>query len=101
MVYVQFSELQITLQLLLESCFGSSCLLALNQILPVRAHVMKPASFPAYQYKKTTLIHIQLTSLTKKNKENLYDLRSPLPKVDEGALAEKGSTKMSKWSSSL
>ncbi len=42
-----------------------------------------------YQYNKTTFIPIQLTSLTKKGEENLYGLRSPLPEVDEGPLAEK------------
>ncbi len=54
-----------------------------------------------YPYKKTTLIQIRLTSLTKKGDENLYGLRAPLPEVDKGALAEKGSIKMTKWSSSL
>ncbi len=51
-----------------------------------------------YPYKKTTLIQIQLTSLTKKGEENLYGLHSPLQELEKGALAEKGSTKMTKWS---
>ncbi len=54
-----------------------------------------------YPYKKTTLIQIRLTSLTKKGEQNLDGRRSALQEVDEGALAEKGSKKMTKWSSLL
>ncbi len=46
-----------------------------------------------YPYTDTT------NYLNQKGVENLYVIRSPLPEVDEGALAEKGSTKMTKWSS--
>ncbi len=53
--------------------------------------------FGSIRIRKTTLIQIRLTSLTKKGELNLYGLHSPLQEVDEGVLAEKGSTKMTKW----